>query len=243
MQAQKRQPTNPQVIASIKAGVTLATIWHTDTPDDVVSWLKKYHNQFHTGAGYSFIECMEDFTIWLCCVVQCKRAENIRTRISTFFVLSLHLVQDIPKWDAQWAAYKLMEGITSRGGRLEASYESLYWGFLQPLVAGKIKSFDAYQAGKSTINAWKRLGHTAVLLETAAADVDFTHPMLSIEGTFRSLHALQLQLANCSDSISAANLLVIQVECFKLLDWASRVTRLFCQLFRCWCSSARAMVF
>lgn len=60
MQAKKRQPENPQVIASINAGVTNATIWHTESPDDVVSWLKKYHNQFHTGAGYSFVECMED---------------------------------------------------------------------------------------------------------------------------------------------------------------------------------------
>lgn len=150
-------------------------------------------------------------------------AQLLQCSKSALYFFAKNLGQDIPKWDAQWAAYKIQEGITSRGGRNEASYESLYWGFLQPLVAGKVKSFDAYQAGKSTVNSWKRLGHTAVLLETAASEVDFTSSQLTIEGTFRSLHALQLQLAAFADAISPTNLLVIQVECFKLVDWASRV--------------------
>ena len=59
-EAHRRQPTNPQVLASLAAGVTFATIWNGNTPDDVISWLKKYHNQFHTGAGYSFVECLEE---------------------------------------------------------------------------------------------------------------------------------------------------------------------------------------
>ena len=108
-------------------------------------------------------------------------------------------------------------------------------------MTGKLKSFDAFQAGKATVNSWKRLGHTSLLLETAASEVDFTNASLTIEGTFRFLHALQLQLASFVGVVSPANLLVIHVECFKLLERASGVLLRVAPLqFACWwCERAR----
>ena len=57
MAAEKRGALdNPNVVATLDAGLTGGTSWLPHTPDDVLEFLINFHNGFHGGAGLSFVE-------------------------------------------------------------------------------------------------------------------------------------------------------------------------------------------
>ena len=57
--AKKVAPENPLVIASIEAGLPNAVLFDCRIPEDVVIWLRDYHNGFHNGASTSFVEVLK----------------------------------------------------------------------------------------------------------------------------------------------------------------------------------------
>lgn len=56
--AHAREPTNAFVQKTLEAGVQQFKLFHPSTPDDVIIYLKELNNQFHRGAGTSFLEVM-----------------------------------------------------------------------------------------------------------------------------------------------------------------------------------------
>ena len=52
-------PSNPQVQATIAAGLQNCTEYHFDMPNDAVIWLRDKHNQFHAGSSSSVMELLD----------------------------------------------------------------------------------------------------------------------------------------------------------------------------------------
>eukprot|EP00974_Lingulodinium_polyedra_P038143 3656486-Lingulodinium_polyedra.AAC.1 len=55
-EAASREAQNPFVLETLKAGIPGATIFNARTPNDVLSYLKQLHNEFHKGAGMNVLE-------------------------------------------------------------------------------------------------------------------------------------------------------------------------------------------
>jgi hypothetical protein len=58
--AAARSPENPYVLATLKKGVVNATVFNASTPDDVLLYLIRLHNDFHQGASGSFLDLLSD---------------------------------------------------------------------------------------------------------------------------------------------------------------------------------------
>lgn len=54
------QPDNPQVHATLKAGLRSCRLLDARIPVSVRKFLKDYHNRFHSGSSYSFVELLTD---------------------------------------------------------------------------------------------------------------------------------------------------------------------------------------
>ncbi len=52
--AYEREPKNNNARESIAAGLSRVSIFREDTPEDVILWLKDFHNVWNTGSNYSF---------------------------------------------------------------------------------------------------------------------------------------------------------------------------------------------
>lgn len=59
-QAYEQEPTNGQIIATIRAGISNAMVFNQQTPDCVLKWLMNFHNLFHGGSNPSFIELLKE---------------------------------------------------------------------------------------------------------------------------------------------------------------------------------------
>eukprot|EP00969_Alexandrium_andersonii_P259015 11452528-Alexandrium_andersonii.AAC.1 len=56
--AHTEQPYNANVVSTLNSGIAHAIVFHEDTPDDVLDFLKEEHNSYHTGAHTSFLETL-----------------------------------------------------------------------------------------------------------------------------------------------------------------------------------------
>ncbi|CAK0892601.1 unnamed protein product, partial [Prorocentrum cordatum] len=54
-----REPENPQVEATLEAGLHGAQIYSCRTPPDVCEFLMEFHNEFHQGSGYTLIQFVQ----------------------------------------------------------------------------------------------------------------------------------------------------------------------------------------
>ncbi len=57
--AHARAPDNKQVQASLESGIPGAVLLHWLTPEDVIVWLRDWHNSFHAGSKFSFLEALD----------------------------------------------------------------------------------------------------------------------------------------------------------------------------------------
>ena len=55
----QEEPDNPNLLASLKDGIPVRVL-HQDTPFEIRIWLRDWHNKFHTGSGYSVLDCISD---------------------------------------------------------------------------------------------------------------------------------------------------------------------------------------
>ena len=53
-------PLNPQVALTVQQGLKDCVVFRRDTPDDVLRWLRDYHNKFHSGSSQSFAELLDE---------------------------------------------------------------------------------------------------------------------------------------------------------------------------------------
>ena len=61
--ADREDPENPQVVATIKAGLQNCTLFRRDTPEKELRWLKDFHNRWHGGSQTSFMELIEEVVV------------------------------------------------------------------------------------------------------------------------------------------------------------------------------------
>ena len=55
----QEEPDNPNLLASLKDGLAVRVL-HADTPFEIRICLRDWHNKFHTGSGYSVLDCISD---------------------------------------------------------------------------------------------------------------------------------------------------------------------------------------
>ena len=58
--AHQESPHDPQVHASVAAGLPNCTVFKQDTPGKVLTYLKRKHNSFHGGAETSIVEALQE---------------------------------------------------------------------------------------------------------------------------------------------------------------------------------------
>ena len=58
--ADKSLKTNPYLTETLRTGILNCRIFTAKMPTWVRKWLRDYHNSFHKGAGYSFLELLKE---------------------------------------------------------------------------------------------------------------------------------------------------------------------------------------
>jgi hypothetical protein len=70
--AERCQPRNAAVLATLEAGLQNTVHLHEQTPNSVVQWLRDHYNEYHDGAPPSFM----DYLLW---VIEATARSSIST--------------------------------------------------------------------------------------------------------------------------------------------------------------------
>ncbi len=57
--AREEDPENPLIQESFRRGLKGCMIFEPDIPNDVVIWLRDWHNSWHSGSGVTFLELLQ----------------------------------------------------------------------------------------------------------------------------------------------------------------------------------------
>ena len=156
--------SNPFVLSALAAGLRGCRRLHERTPEDVIAWLRDYHNQFHGGASYSFAELLTDITEIEEGWVAYKTKNGITARL----------------------------GAGSSGNSL--TYEKLYWQWVQKNHDGKVSSWKQYDSAKSLVHTLMRLRLWDEFMKFCQTQVNYLQHGLSQEAALISLHAISVTI-------------------------------------------------
>ena len=99
---------HPMVQHALATGIVGSVVLHSKTPIDVIAWLRDYHNTFHCGSSYSFVELY--VVLASGCVLRCscpcceQRSSTQFKRISSTITTSTYpcLVYNVLNVTSYW---------------------------------------------------------------------------------------------------------------------------------------------
>lgn len=153
--AAQMEPDNKFIKNALKAGLRRCRRLHENTPDDVIAWLRDYHNQFHGGARFSFTELLTEIPEIEEGWVAYRTQHGITARLGA--------------------------GTAGGDSKTAVTYEKVYWQWVKANHDGKVSSWKQYDSAKSLVHGLKKMKIWDSFLELCQSRVNFLQNGLNHE--------------------------------------------------------------
>ena len=171
-------PTNPFIVSSLRTGLRRVRRLHEKCPADVIEFLRDYHNQFHEGCRFSFVELLSSIPSMEEGWKAAKAKLGVTSRLGA---------------GASLANTDVM------------TYEKLYWQHIRSAHEGKVTSWKQYDSAKALVHVLVRLRLWDDFLSFCQAKVNFLQTGLNHESTIISLHGIMVAITTKFEKIHDAN--------------------------------------
>eukprot|EP00959_Pyramimonas_sp_CCMP1952_P124956 2612041-Pyramimonas_sp.AAC.3 len=170
--AEESQPDNEFILAAIAAGLDGCQILNMRTPRVILECMRDYHNNFHAGATYSFIELLNEIPTMETSFKAVKAEKGITARMGAGGAGKTQNIGEAPTM----------------------SHEQAYWQHIDTGSHGKCSSFKMFDAAKPAYHSMCKHAIKDRFVEYCQVNVDFLNRQISNESVIFCLHKITSSL-------------------------------------------------